>query len=167
MMTALHIFGSEQHFQLHTERGQTIQLVLYPRQFAPADHVVSLAIFAEKLLFTAHRERGLEWPGGKIEAGETSLQAALRELREETGGIARSIWPVAQYTVSGGEEPSFVKTVYVTEIEIIDSTCITMVDTIGAELIKFDVEPSKETGFSYVVTDGVFRIIRDAVLGMR
>lgn len=38
----------------------------------------------------AHQGGLLEFPGGKIEEGEEPAQAALRELREETGLVAHS-----------------------------------------------------------------------------
>lgn len=38
-----------------------------------------------KLIMAHNRRRGLEFPGGHIDPGETPCQAAVRECREETG----------------------------------------------------------------------------------
>ena len=44
----------------------------------------------DRFLVVRHMRRGWELPGGRVEPGETPLQAAVREWREETGlGLAQ------------------------------------------------------------------------------
>ena len=52
--------------------------------------------------------RGIEFPGGKVEEGEQSIQAIKRTF-EETGGIPETIDYIAQYQVHTFDNSIFKK----------------------------------------------------------
>ncbi len=71
--------------------GNDVKLVLGNEQpfTNKPDHVLVLTRHKSQWVLTDHQERGFEFPGGKIERDETVEDAAMREVREETGGIVK------------------------------------------------------------------------------
>ena len=71
-----------------------------------------------KWVLCKHRERStLEIPGGHREAGETVEQAAVRELKEETGAVEFSIRPVCVYSVLRDDAEESFGELYAAEID--------------------------------------------------
>ncbi|WP_173915785.1 RNA deprotection pyrophosphohydrolase [Halobacillus sp. Marseille-Q1614] len=87
----------------------------HPFSTAPK-HVWVICRFQDQWLLTKHKDRGLEFPGGKVEKGETAEQAALREVFEETGAYVDKLNYIGQYYVSG-KGGTIIKNVYYAYIE--------------------------------------------------
>jgi 8-oxo-dGTP diphosphatase len=79
------------------------EVYFYDPSFAPDVKLIYSVIasrFQKNWLFVRHNERETwEIPGGHIEEGETSYEAAVRELMEETGSVDFRIECVATYCV--------------------------------------------------------------------
>lgn len=80
-----------------------------------AHHVFIICRYKGKWVLTNHSKRGLEFPGGKVENNETPVQAAIREVYEETGGEAKQLIPIGEYKVLD-PAGSFIKAVFYAEL---------------------------------------------------
>ncbi|MFF2458928.1 RNA deprotection pyrophosphohydrolase [Peribacillus simplex] len=79
--------------------------------FGESWHVLVLSRYKGRWVLTKHKERGLEFPGGKREAGESIEETAIREVYEETGGLVGQLQFLGQYKVHDPVKP-FVKSIY-------------------------------------------------------
>ncbi|MFH5361791.1 RNA deprotection pyrophosphohydrolase [Listeria monocytogenes] len=126
------------------------------------DDVLIIPKTEDGWLFTEHKIRGLEFPVGKGEPGETNLDAAKRELMEETGAISDELHFAADYLVES-EERTFTKRVYaadVISIESLDDYLETKGPVIiQGELSRFILQPA----FSFFMRDaGMVQIVQQA-----
>ena len=81
-------------------------------------HVLVIVQYEGKYLCAVHERRGVEFPGGKMEQGETLQEAAVREVMEETQvRIINPKW-FAYYIVH--DEVPFCKAVFVAKVHQIE-----------------------------------------------
>ena len=134
--------------------GYEVHLELGSSEF-PMDpkHVLVIARHQGTWLLTEHKVRGLEFPGGKAEEGETVEQAAERELYEETGAKVLSLTRIGTYMVK--QNPPFAKAIFFAEIDFLEGKN-DYLETAGPRLWNGDFETVKEDGrFSFVMKDDV------------
>ncbi len=117
-------------------------------------HVWIITRYAGKWLLTKHKDRGLEFPGGKVEEGETPEEAAKREVLEETGGVVKELTYIGQYHVDG-KGGNVIKNVYFAHVlELTDQP--SYFETEGPVIL--DTLPKNITNnpsFSFMMKDGV------------
>ncbi len=79
----------------------------------PLKYVVIQAKYGDKWIFVRHKDRtSWEIVGGHIEDGELPMEAAKRELNEETGAIDFRLYPICDYSVDRGQGPTFGRLYY-------------------------------------------------------
>lgn len=88
------------------------------RMGMPARHVLVVLKHKGQWLLTENPTRGIEFPGGKAEEGETIEAAAIRETIEETGVTLTNIVKFAEYVVQSNVP--FCKAVFTAEVSHID-----------------------------------------------
>lgn len=126
-------------------------------------HVWVICRYQNQWLLTEHKERGVEFPGGKVEAGESAEEAAIREVMEETGGVVEKITYIAQYYVAGKND-HVIKNVYfakVNELKVQDG----YFETNGPVLLNsIPGNVRKNKKYSFIMKDDVLTKSLDYIL---
>lgn len=135
--------------------NNTVQLSFLDHPFSKAPkHVWVICKYKDKWLLTKHKERGLEFPGGKVEPGENAEQAAVREVMEETGGTVGTLYYIGQYKVTSRKD-IVIKNVYFAEIDALEPQS-TYYETKGPVLINsIPGNVRRRSNYSFIMKDDV------------
>ncbi|KHF39712.1 RNA deprotection pyrophosphohydrolase [Halalkalibacter okhensis] len=140
-------------YQFQDQNGCQVRLTFEESGFGEnAKHIWVVCRYKDSWLLTRHRTRGLEFPGGKVEIGETLVEAAKREVREETGAEVDALHYIGQYEVNC-EQSVMYKTIFFAEVSIVIKKDH-YYETNGPVLVgDLPVELSSE--FSFIMKDQV------------
>jgi 8-oxo-dGTP diphosphatase len=141
--------------QFLDDNGHKVELSFSKNAFTiKAQHVLVIAQLGNYWVLTKHKERGLEFPGGKVERGENLEAAARREAYEETGAVFSELTYLAEYKVSDKSGP-FVKAVFWGKVDKLEDT-ESYFETNGPQLIKGDLlELRYGSDYSFIMKDRV------------
>lgn len=118
-------------------------------------YVVVIARYNDKWVLCRHRDRDTwETAGGHIEPNETSLDAAKRELYEETGAMSFDIKPVFDYW-AGDEDSEANGMVFYAEIKELGE----LPESEMAEIKLFEKLPSNLTYID--ITPKLYKYLED------
>jgi 8-oxo-dGTP diphosphatase len=135
--------------------GNRCELSFKPGTFPlESRHVLVICKFKGSWVLTSHQIRGIEFPGGKVEPGESLVQAAYREVYEETGAVIGKLQWFAEYVVFS--EKPFCKTVFIADAERLEK--IKEMETDGIILLE---QLTVDDSFSFLMRDaGMQEIVK-------
>lgn len=109
-------------------------------------------------LFVKHRRRGgYEMPAGHPDGGETSVEAAVRELTEETGARDFIMEPITYYYVSSGSGKQYGR-LFLAEVETLGE----LTDTEEIEAVRIFRRLPRKLSLPEVMTF-LYRAARDHI----
>ncbi|WP_230203549.1 RNA deprotection pyrophosphohydrolase [Bacillus massiliigorillae] len=134
--------------------GNKVCFSTKPHPFSSSpNHVLVIVHSPLGWVMTEHKVRGLEFPGGKREKGETIEQAAIREVWEETGAHIDELIYIGQYKVQD-KCSHFVKNVYFAKVVSLETKADYM-ETKGAVIVEQLPETFSKEKYSFIMRDQV------------
>lgn len=119
-------------------------------------HVLVIVKQGNQLLCTIHKKRGVEFPGGKAEAKETLVQAAIREVLEETNVVISNVQEIGHYIVY--DEQPFCKVIFTAEVlQQYEETFL--YETKGRKWLTIEQLKQEPNLSFYMKDDGMKRIL--------
>ncbi|SEQ86361.1 RNA deprotection pyrophosphohydrolase [Piscibacillus halophilus] len=148
--------------------NNTVKLVIGNETFSKQPkHVWVITRYKKQWLLTKHLDRGIEFPGGKVEDGEIAEEAAIREVKEETGGLISNLYFIGQYHVDG-KGGEIIKNIYFGEVDVLEEE-EHYYETEGPVLMKeLPANLKQDHRFSFMMKDYVLKksmqVIRERFL---
>jgi 8-oxo-dGTP diphosphatase len=139
--------------------GHKVQLIFEPSTFSEkVDHVFVICKYENNWLLTNHKTRGWEFPGGKVEKGESPEDAAHREVWEETGASIEKLTPIGSYKVTDSTG-FFIKKVFLGIINGLEKKA-NYLETNGPVLIKEEelLKERFEYQYSFIMQDQMIEL---------
>jgi 8-oxo-dGTP diphosphatase len=144
--------------------GQKVQLIFEPYSFSEkVEHVLVICKYENHWLLTNHKTRGFEFPGGKVEYGESLEEAAIREVWEETGASIQELTPIGSYKVTE-TQGFFVKKVFLAVIKGLEKK-ENYLETNGPLLIGEEQLLKERFGcqYSFIMQDHLIELCLDKI----
>lgn len=138
----------------------TVELISPDIEPGIISYVVVAARYKGGWLFVRHRRRGgYELPAGHPEPGEGTVEAAVRELTEETGAIGFVMEPVTYYAVDTGTGRQYGRLFYAEVDEMGDIS-----DTSEIEAVKVFRRLPRRLSLPEVMTV-LFKVAQQQIAG--